>query len=104
MGFNGWGPTFGPQTSTISGPMWAEVPMHPTNITHTSLYPMFRNNAAGLEVGLPGRISADSNRNRTPAGRRPAGGPILNLPEPNPAEIQPGSLISGPEYVLRNIV
>ncbi len=36
------------------------------------------------------------------AGRRPAGGPIVRLPDGNPAEIRPGNPMSGPEALLRN--
>ncbi len=61
-------------------------------------------------IGLPGRksdfrvgIRPDSNRESLeislPAGRSLARG----FPDKNPAEIQPGSQISGPEALLRNI-
>ncbi len=74
-------------------------------------YPMLHNSASGLEIWLPGWISAGflSGKPRNRPSGRPKGGRRADLrlsrleSDSNPIEIRPGRQISGPEALLRNI-
>ena len=63
---------------------------------------MLRNIASGPELWLPGRIlsRSDSSREPLPAEGRPQSR-LLSCPDLG--EIRPGTPISGPETILRNI-
>ncbi len=62
---------------------------------------------AGLPVDRSARRSGaivyEGLKIGTPAGRRPVGGPILRLSRSDSGRPRPGSPISGPEALLRNI-
>ena len=60
-----------------------------------------------FRAGLRPAANRENLKLGPPAGRKPAGGPILKLSRlesgRNPAEVRPGNKISGPEALLRNI-
>jgi hypothetical protein len=58
---------------------------------------------SGFRVGFRPDASRESLKIGPLASRRPAGGPLLRFPHQNPAESRPGSPISGPEALLRDI-
>ncbi len=59
---------------------------------------------SAFRVGFGPDCYRESLKIGPPDGRRPAGGPIfLCFPGSSPAKIRPGSSISGPEALLRNI-
>jgi hypothetical protein len=67
---------------------------------------MLRNSASGPEVGFQDRILSDCYLETTEIGPPPAEGRpegrFLFFPGSSPAKFRPGSLISGPEALLRN--
>ncbi len=61
-------------------------------------YSMFRNNASGPEIGLPGRILARllPGKHRNQPSGRPKACRRADLGASSPAKIRPGRPISGP--------
>ncbi len=55
---------------------------------------------AGFRAGFRPDSTQEHRKIGPPAGRRPAGGPILTFSDWNPAAIPPGNRISGPEALL----
>ena len=68
---------------------------------------MLRNSASGPEIELPGRILAGLLPGKQESALRPAEGRPEDrfrcFPGSSPAKIRPGSPISGPEALMRNI-
>ncbi len=92
--------------------------MMPQNMAFTSLSQLTREVAChGIlcyTIVFPGRKSGfrsgcrqdsnqDSIKTGPPAGRRPAGGPIVMFSQLESNQIRPGNPICGPEALLRNI-
>ncbi len=70
-------------------------------------YSMLRNNASGLEIGLPHQILAGVRPGKPRTALRPAYGRPEGrsrcFPGISPAKIRPGRPIYGPEALLSNI-